>query len=85
MPRALMMENVLVRFTRSMTPYMAGERAGFPPAKAKSICDKGYAVPVAPTGAEAEKPDQKAPAESSTKTGSRKPSQRPTTGSWAGQ
>ena len=84
MPRALMMENVLVHFIRSMTPYMAGERAGFPPEKAKSICDKGYAVQVAPTGAEAEKTDQETPAESSTKTGSRKSPQRVKAGSRAG-
>ncbi len=57
MPRTLTMANVLVHFTRSMTPYMAGERAGFSPEKAKIICDKGYAVQVAPTGAEAETPD----------------------------
>ena len=83
-----MMENVLVRFTRSMTPYMAGERAGFAPEKAKSICDKGYAVPVVSADAETETPDPITPdndGPGSAGTGPRKPSQRPRTGSRAGQ
>ncbi|MEP3123222.1 MAG: hypothetical protein ABJO52_15205, partial [Nisaea sp.] len=57
------MKTVLVKFIRSMTPYMAGETAGFPPAKAKIICDKGYAVLVESAAAEAKKSDQKTPGE----------------------
>jgi hypothetical protein len=45
---------MLIKFIRSITPYIAGETADFPTARAQAYIDAGVAVEVKPAAAPVE-------------------------------